>query len=64
MEKKLKPCPFCGSNKVRLFQKEYCVVYCDFCEARGASKFSEYLEPMRTQAIEAWNTRAKERHDE
>ena len=54
MDKKLKPCPFCGSKDDLLINDEdYEVfVFCWSCEARGPEMFS------KNDAIEAWNRRA------
>lgn len=56
-EKALRACPFCGSSEVRLIQIETCWVRCDNCDASGGHKYSEYTEPMKSEAIKAWNTR-------
>lgn len=54
----LADCPFCGSPNTRLIQHENCWVRCDDCDATGKHAYSEYTEPMRSEAIKAWNTRA------
>ena len=58
MNEELKPCPFCGGNKVALttFVSEFCIntyqVICCDCNCCGAPKRSE------EKAIETWNRRA------
>ena len=60
----LKPCPFCASNHISIrtthrrdnvFNTQY-EVYCLICSAVGGSRTTE------NKAIEAWNTRAYEKH--
>lgn len=65
MANDLKPCPFCGSKKVKLIRPqvvsgEYVYgVYCIDCETginrNGFMFFSDWKE-----ATDAWNTRANE----
>lgn len=55
----LKPCPFCGSEKVELAAakngyEHY--VECE-CGARGSEYDSDNNEPDMQQVINAWNTR-------
>jgi Lar family restriction alleviation protein len=47
----LKPCPFCGSNRISVIYKYYFYCFCNNCEAEGSIKES------REEAIEAWNKR-------
>lgn len=60
MNEELKPCPFCGGNKVVLttFVNEFCIniyqVICCNCNCCGALKRSG------EKAIEMWNRRASE----
>lgn len=32
MENKWKPCPFCGNNKIKVFESDEKYVYCNYCE--------------------------------
>ena len=51
---KLKPCPFCGGNKLYYLKGKFYVLECAHCGARlGAYKTKE-------EAAEAWNTRKGE----
>lgn len=53
---KIKPCPFCGSEKVYLTgNKKYWVV-CGKCGAEGPTL--HVLWDYKGPAIKAWNTRA------
>lgn len=69
-ETKLKPCPFCGSKRVRsnLYIWEgnsdnYAhYVYCENCFAQGPVITGEKVEPDENgwdKAREAWNKRAQ-----
>lgn len=69
-EIKLKPCPFCGSKRVRsnLYGWEcnsdnYAhYVYCENCSAQGPVITGEKVEPDENRwdkAREAWNERVK-----
>lgn len=52
MSKNTKPCPFCGSDKIRLHSGPCAnYVYCENCLADGP--FTEKSE----EAWEKWNTR-------
>lgn len=59
MNKQLKPCPFCGSNKIDVGWYDYgslkCIYlyhcYCDDCLSKTKELHTEQ------EAIEAWNTR-------
>ena len=54
----LKPCPFCGSKKVKVNQfKEY--VECDRCGATGPFISNQFLfRTTSKKAIAAWNKRS------
>lgn len=61
MNEALKPCPFCGSTDVKLFQftqgdyeEELYCVECVGCEADTGYKYSE------DEAVAAWNSRVIE----
>ncbi len=61
MGDELKPCPFCGSENVKLFSlDDDCeVVSCDDCNGQGGY----FAAPDSTgpdEAIAAWNRRAPE----
>ena len=57
---KLKPCPFCGSEDVKLLEEVEiqgvlaCFVNCRSCNACG----SMFLTSKKKEAIAAWNRRA------
>lgn len=59
----LKPCPFCGSNEIRIidsitnFNIPVTYVICCNCQSRGASKRE------KQKAINMWNTRKRSRYD-
>ena len=71
MESKLKPCPFCGSEKLKLVKKR--VVYkghkayvasvrCNCCNARGGTVINLTIpyavkEDVESTAYERWNRR-------
>lgn len=62
MSNKLKPCPFCGSKKVNLWQ-EFDVVYvvCVDCQADGPRCYFSQFFPKYNAKEEAallWNERA------
>lgn len=52
MTKKLKPCPFCGSERVRIRGRKYYWVECDHCSGRGGGFLT------REGASAFWNRRA------
>ena len=62
MNKKLKPCPFCGGEaqdyRVTDYPKEVGKRYSVICNRCGARITTTYQQ--RTQAIHDWNTRAGE----
>jgi hypothetical protein len=68
MAEKLKPCPFCGSDKITLFgptcrpetpynpaDRLYPIVRCGSCLGEATGKNEDYLG---SSAIAAWNRRA------
>ena len=55
----LKPCPFCGSNAIRveaqlLGSKVYCYAVCCYCKGQTGT------HNTGDRAIEAWNMRAND----
>ena len=54
---KLKPCPFCGSNNVKInipyFADALYLVQCYSCNCTTA------LYPTKNKAVEIWNRRAE-----
>lgn len=75
MSEQLKPCPFCGSNKLKLDKKirrykgrdAYTVsVRCNCCHARGGTVLNLSIpyavkEDVEFIAFERWNRRPYER---
>ena len=73
-EQKLKPCPFCGSNKLKLVKKRKrykghnaytASVRCNCCHARGGTVLNLSIpyavkEDVESIAFERWNRRAYE----
>lgn len=65
--RRLKPCPFCGSDKVRVIGNEYFMrVCCDACDVAGPLIILYDIKPTRKimtkkkgkeKAIEKWNKR-------
>ena len=63
----IKPCPFCGSNKVKVIGNDYFMrVVCDNCEVAGPLIKLYDIRPFRIiktkragkkEAIEIWNDR-------
>ena len=51
--KPLKPCPFCGSERLVVHEGKYAWVNCLNCETDGPVK------QLGEEAIEAWNRRAE-----
>lgn len=64
---KIKPCPFCGSSKVKLIGNEYFMrVVCRACDTAGPLVVLYDINPTRktmtkkegrTRSIEKWNKR-------
>jgi Lar family restriction alleviation protein len=52
----LKPCPFCGSEEVRMRFDSVFESYCVTCRNCGAKVFQFY--GLKDAAVEAWNRRA------
>lgn len=48
----LKPCPFCGGDRVKVTKPTMWQAWCMDCKAIGAARLTEQ------EAAEAWNTRA------
>ena len=58
-EIKLKPCPFCGSEKLQGVEYAYvCYIKCRNCGATGAHYIMN-----GDKAIDAWNRRVGERNE-
>ncbi len=71
-KEKLKPCPFCGSNKLKLVKKktEYkgynayiASIRCNCCNARGGTVLNLTIpyaikEEVEQTAVDRWNRRA------
>lgn len=70
MRRNISDCPFCGSDKVKLRQKNRTVIngvekrntfcYCTICDSRGTrilyDDFEHHIE-AENKAIEMWNRR-------
>lgn len=54
MDTKLKPCPFCGSNEIRLTNWGLYRCWCVKCLAQASDEIS------KKNAVEAWNRRASD----
>ena len=56
----LKPCPFCGSDRVQILGRgsEPYYVNCKACDAEGPVEYNE------TAAVKSWNTRAEVKAEE
>lgn len=75
--KNLKPCPFCGSDKVKLVKKRVhykghkayvASVRCNRCNARGGTITNITVpyavkEDVEAIALERWNKRVGEAHE-
>ena len=55
MTEELKPCPFCGSNLIKLENMGWPSVYCIKCGAKVAGM--GYAEDGAKSAIKKWNRR-------
>ena len=61
----LKPCPFCGSSKIRMLTTIFdCDIFCEECHASitrsnyaPCDSISGTLKEAQPEAIEAWNRR-------
>lgn len=53
MVSNLKPCPFCGREKLIRVTVKTCFIVCEGCETQGP------VENTLDDAIEAWNTRTE-----
>ena len=49
----LKPCPFCGKEKITIEERWQYFGYCVNCGCEGPNA------PTKRQAISAWNKRSK-----
>lgn len=72
MDKGLKPCPFCGSNKLKLVKKKtkykgktayVASIRCNCCNGRGGTVLNLTIpyavkEDVERRAIDRWNRRA------
>lgn len=54
MNEKLKPCPFCGSNSIRIWDGNHYWCQCNVCLASTAA------EDTREEAVELWNKRTND----
>lgn len=55
---KLKPCPFCGGNKLVIHGPQAFWIVCRECGAEGPTPSS--LWKTKKEAAKAWNRRAKD----
>lgn len=58
MDKRLKPCPFCGSKNVKVWGVEGFWVECEECNCKGPYPLSMLHDDVDS-AIAAWNRRAE-----
>ncbi|MBQ8298152.1 MAG: Lar family restriction alleviation protein [Ruminococcus sp.] len=77
MEKELKPCPFCGSVKLKLAKKRtiyrghkayVASIRCNRCNARGGTVLNLTIpyavkEDVENEAARRWNRRANSEED-
>lgn len=62
MADKLKPCPFCGGDNVKVhgpygWYRRFCISHSCATFYSGAQEMAQGF-PSETEAIAAWNTRA------
>lgn len=63
-EIRLKPCPFCGFNRVAIFLEKRTgtkfsgYIQCSCCDAKAGMVFYDSEEKARDGAVRAWNKRA------
>ena len=76
MSKELKPCPFCGSDKLKLVKKKtkykghnayVASIRCNSCHARGGTVINLTIpyavkEDVESVACERWNKRAERKN--
>jgi Lar family restriction alleviation protein len=51
---KIRPCPFCGSKNIKVFNFDKYGFYCGGCLSQGPAQ-----NKTKKQAIASWNNRAK-----
>ena len=57
----LKPCPFCGDDRVNVIEHEYNYLLNSYgCRCFNCKTESYQFFDSRKEAIEAWNRRAKD----
>ena len=67
MENVLKPCPFCGNSKSVTLEKKNSgyQVRCQHCGCRGKYVVVRtFRHKAKAEAVEAWNRRDGENHDD
>ena len=58
-DRKLLPCPFCGSTdiEIRMDERDCCYIHCLICDAWVSTGI---FEPSYDEIVELWNKRVKE----
>ncbi len=66
----IKPCPFCGGEKMKLIRKQFttsrdlCGVSCPFCIYEVTRLESPETDYKAWSAISVWNTRSPQRNED
>lgn len=55
---KIKPCPFCGTDDIRIGESTFKCIYCPTCGVRGPTTNT------KTNAIKYWNDMPRDDEEE